>query len=260
MDNKNSLITTNEQHGPIYSDKLPVTIESQFEVVNEIIEQNKYIIQKCIACNLVDDCPYTRKRLKKLKEEAETKAQEIYNEEIAFDSSAENLLKAESKRTIYFKEYIKTNARQLLEKERCFFEKRDVKNVLESFVNNNYKLSDPRAQIIVNELLSNIIQNSRINKTFAIEGMTLNRQTSAGIIKYQHPLISTKTEFSKMIVDAIDRLDKILKSDEDVKAENDFTAHLLKQLRMQEEPEKKRRIIENIDTTIIDAEILDLDD
>jgi hypothetical protein len=250
MDNKNSLITTNKLHGAI-SNKMHGEISaSQFEIVNQIIEQNKYIIQKCVSCNLVDDCPYTKKRLKDLKKKAEEKAQEIYDEELSFDQSAENLLKAENKREVFYKEYIKTNAKSILEKERCFFEKRDVKAILESFVNDNYNLNDPRAKLIINELISNIIQNARINKTFAIEGMTLNRQTSAGIIKYQHPLISTKTEFSKMIVDSIDRLDKILKSDEDIKAENDFTSHLLKQLRLQE----GRKAVEQLDTTIIDAD------
>ena len=44
--------------------------------------------------------------------------------------------------------------------------------------------------------------------------------------------------FSKLIIEATEALDRMLKTDQDQKAEKTFTAHLLKQLRIREEKKK----------------------
>jgi hypothetical protein len=62
----------------------------------------------------------------------------------------------------------------------------------------------------------------------------LKKDTPAGPIYYENPLLKTKMNFSKLIIEATEALDRILKSDEDIKAEKSFTAHLLKALKLRE--------------------------
>jgi hypothetical protein len=78
-----------------------------------------------------------------------------------------------------------------------------------------------------------------MNKTFTNLGIILRKDTPTGPIYYPNPLLKSKTEFSKIIVEATQILDEILKSDEKQTKANDFTLHLIKELRIRERKKSK---------------------
>ena len=60
-------------------------------------------------------------------------------------------------------------------------------------------------------------------------------------------------EFSKIIIEATEALDRMLKSDESQKVEKDFTQHLLRALKIRESKRKPIKM-DFFETDIIDAE------
>ena len=140
----------------------------------------------------------------------------------------------------------------MLKNDRCVFERKEILSSLQKFVDAGYDIADPRVFLIVNELVGNILNSGRANKSFTSLGVILRKDTSAGPVYYQNPLIKTKLEFSKLIIEATEALDRILKSDETQKSDKNFTDHLIKQLGLREKKKKKMlasvAVIENEST------------
>jgi len=209
------------------------------KTVIQICEKFKYEIMRCVNCPIILECKYPKKRLDPLKEQALKTAKEVYEEEIELDNSAENILRAQNKREMIYQQYIKDHALEKLQNDRCVFERKEILLALQKFVDANYDITDPRSFLIINELIGNLLNSGRANKAFTSLGIVLRKDTPAGPIYYQNPLLKTKIEFSKLIIEATEALDRILKSDESQKTDKSFTAHLIKQLRIREEKKKK---------------------
>nr|MDD3106299.1 hypothetical protein [Bacilli bacterium] len=196
----------------------------------EIIVAKDFPIMQCINCPSVLECPYTRERLKALESEAKDISEDIYREEIELDDSADNSLRAQYKRDNVYKEYIKHNAPLVIANETCIYEKKEITTVLKKFVGAGYDLLDPRVHMIITELIGQLQISMRANKAFTTMGILLAKETPAGVIYYSNPLLKDKAIYSKLIIEATESLDRILKSDEKESLENDFTKHLLKTL------------------------------
>jgi len=230
----------------IKEDDLPYVKDIDHEkiskVVIEICERNKYEIMRCVNCQIVGECSYPKKRLKYLKDEARKIADEIYDEELELDDTADSKIRAMQKRESIYNNYIKDNAYKYLKNDRCMFERKEVLNALQKFIDAEYDISDPRTYLIVNELISNILNVGRINKTFTNLGLLLRKDTAAGVVYYANPLIKNRVEFSKMIIETTEALDRMLKSDEKITQAKTFTDYLKRQLKLRNE---KRLQIEN---------------
>jgi hypothetical protein len=201
------------------------------ENVLEITRKMKYEIMRCVACPILRECSHPRKRLESLRAEAEQAGTDVYEEEIDLDNSKENQLRAARRKTQIIDAYIREHAHRILRDERCVFEKRDILSILQRFTDAGYDLSDPRAYIIVNELLSNLLQIGRTNKAFTNMGIVMRRETPAGIAQFVNPLMRYRTEQSKMIIEAVEALDRIMKSDKTKDSDVDFTKHILHRMK-----------------------------
>jgi len=207
--------------------------------VQEICEKFKMELMRCVNCPVLMQCKYPQKRLEALREEAKKISEAIYKEETELDDSADNTLRAQNKRDYIYKSYIESHAYEVLQNDRCIYERKEILNVLQKFVDAGYDITDPRAHLVLNELLGNILNSGRSNKAFTSLGVLLKKETPSGPIYYQNPLLKTKMEFSKIIIEAIEALDRMLKSDETIKSDKNFTTHLLKELKIRESQKKK---------------------
>jgi len=203
------------------------------ELANKFDEE----IMRCVNCPILMQCKHSKHKLKPLEADAKTISNDIYEEEIEMDESAENLLRAQMKRDASYKEYIQARAYDILKDERCIFEGREVISTIEKFTNSGYDLGDPRAFLIISELIGNLLNSGRANKAFTALGVILKKETPAGPVYYENPLLKTKMMFSKLIVEATEALDRILKSDEQVKSDKSFTDHLLTNLKLRKQQE-----------------------
>ena len=208
------------------------------KVVIDICERTKYEIMRCVNCPIVGECLYPKKRLRVLKNEARKISEEVYEEELELDETAEAKIRAMKKRDITFDLYIKDNAYRFLKNDRCVYERKEVLYALQKFVDAEYDITDPRTYLIINELISNILNAGRMNKTFTNLGLLLRKDTATGPVYYSNPLIKTRMEMSKMIVETTEVLDRILKSDEETSEAKTFTEHLKKQLKLHREKNK----------------------
>jgi hypothetical protein len=212
--------------------------------VVDIIKKNKYEIMRCVNCPILMECAYAKKRIDKLRDAAKEIAEKIYNEELELDRSAENVLRAQGKRDNVYNAYIRDNAYKELQNDRCIYEREEIVSMLQRFVDAGYNIADPRAYLIVQELVSNVLNSGRANKAFTNLGLILRKETAAGPIYYKNPLIESKIEFSRAIIEATTALDNMLKTDkEDIKATT-FTEHLFKELKLRER--KKENIVDGI--------------
>jgi len=208
--------------------------------VIQITKKFEYEVMRCVNCPILMECKVPKKRLAELNVEAKKVAQEIYDEEVELDESAANVLRAQNIRDATHKQYIEKHAFEVLKNDRCIFEKQEILNTLQKFVDAGYDITDPRSYIIINELIGNILNSGRSNKAFTSLGIILKKETPAGPIYYENPLLKTKLGFSKLIIESTEALDRILKSDTTARAEQTFTAHLLQNLNIRE----KRKIID----------------
>lgn len=215
------------------------------DTVIEITNKFRYEVMRCVNCPILMECKSPKKRLEALKDKAKKISDEIYKEETELDDSADNTLRAQNKRDLIYKQYVESHAYEVLKDERCVFEKKEILITLQKFVDAGYDITDPRAYIIINELVGNLLNSGRANKAFTSLGIILKKETPAGPIYYENPLLKTKMKFSELIINATEALDRILKSDTEQKAEKNFTAHLLQALSIREK--NKHKII---DTTI----------
>lgn len=198
--------------------------------VIQICKKFKYDIMRCIQCPIVLECSYPKRRLDKLRGEAQTVANDIYEEEIELDQSAENLLRASVKKEDTYNQYLRAHAHTVLKNDRCVYEREDILTALQKFVDAGYNIADPRCFLIINELIGNLLNSGRANKTFSNLGVLLRKETPAGPIYYKNPLLDVKRDFSKLIVESTEALDRILKSDATHQNDKSFTTFLLKQL------------------------------
>lgn len=215
--------------------------------VESIIRKFKAEIMRCVNCPILMQCSHPKKRLEGLREDAKKVSEDIYQEELELDDSADNTLRAQNKRDAVFKNYIEDRAYDVLKDERCIFEKQEILTILQKFSNAGYDLTEPRTSLIVNELLGNILNSGRSNKAFTSLGVILKKETPGGPVYYQNPLLKTKMEFSKLIIEATEALDRMLKSDETQAASRNFTDHLIKTMKLKQKSQAK----------IIDAEIIE---
>lgn len=228
-----------------------IEIQKTHQSVLDICDKFKYEIMRCINCPIILECTYPKRRLTPLKTEATKMSKDVYEEEIELDNSAENILRAQNKRDYVYNQFIKDNAHKNLLNDRCLYERKEILNALQKFVEAGYDIADPRVYLIVNELIGNILTSGRSNKAFTNLGVLLKKDTPAGPIYYSNPLLKVKVEFSKLIIEATEALDRILKSDETIKAEKNFTAHLLKQLGIRDK--KKQAAIKKITSHDVDV-------
>lgn len=226
------------------------------KAVIQVTDKFKYEIMRCINCPIILECKYPQKRLEKLKLDAKNQAESVYREEIELDNSAENVLRAQGKRDQIYNDIIRNRAVEVLKNERCLYERKEVLTDLQKFVDAGYDITDPRCFMIISELIGDILTSGRMNKAFTNTGMLLKKDTPAGPIYYSNPLLKSKIEFSRLIIEATEILDRILKSDEQVSNEKNFTAHLLKELRMKKEKKDKvdnfKEMSKPVETTIIE--------
>jgi hypothetical protein len=214
------------------------------QAVIEITKKNRYEIMRCVNCPILLECSYPKRRLEKLRISAKEISEKIYSEEIELDNTAENILRAQNKRDQVFNGYIRDNAYQELKNDRCIYEREEIINALQRFVDSGYDISNPRVYLVVQELIGNILNSGRANKAFTNLGLILKKDTPAGPIYYKNPLIESKIEFSRLIIEATEALDRMLKSDEKSVLANNFTDHLLKQLKIREKEHHKVTIID----------------
>ena len=212
--------------------------------VIDIVKKNRYEIMRCVNCPILMECSYSRRRLDKLKDEAKKMAENIYNEELELDRSAENTLRAQNKRDQIYNAYIRDNAYRELANDRCIWEREEIMQILQRFIDAGYNIADPRAYLIIQELVSNILSSGRANKAFTNLGMVLRKETAIGPVYYKNPLIESKIEFSRLIMESTEALDRMLKSDTKETIATTFSEHLIKELRLREK--KKTKIVDGI--------------
>ena len=221
------------------------------DTVIEICDKFKYEISRCVTCPILLECSYPKKRLNSLKAEAKSTSEEIYDEEIELDDSAENVLRAQNRRDYVYRSYIQDRAHEVLKNDRCIFERREILLSLQKFTDAGYDISDPRTYLIIKELIGNILNSGRANKAFTNLGLLLKKDTPGGPIYYKNPLLTSKIEISRLIIESTEALDRILKSDEAAKADKSFTEHLMKELQIRQR--KKSKLIENIRKDVEDG-------
>lgn len=207
--------------------------------IDQIYAKHKYETMKCLACPVLHECSYTKKRVDAVKCAAKEMSDKAYEEEIAMDSSAENIIRAQGKRKIWFDQQVRATLPKELEGERCVFEKKEIIQILGKFFNANYDFNDPRVHILLQELVSNILNVGRINKAFTTQGVLLGRESAGGPIYYANPLLKSRAEFSELVIKTSEVLDKMLKSDEQVKSDRDFTSFLLSELQIRERQKRQ---------------------
>jgi len=200
--------------------------------VDTITKKFKYETMRCMKCPIVMECDHSVKHIEVLKEEAEMHGQAVYDEELELDRSAENVLRAQKRRQEIYDGYIRDNAGRTLAENRCIYEEQEILTSLEKFVDAGYDLADPRVYLIVNELISNILLAGRANKAFTNLGMVLRKDTPGGPVFYNNPVLRYRAEFSKMIMESTEALDRMLKSDESQNATAKFTEHMISMLNM----------------------------
>ena len=206
---------------------------------------------RCVKCPILLECSYPKKRLDKIRDQAEKIAKDIYDEELELDNSAENILRADQKRHHAYVSYMNTHCPKVLQNDRCLYERQEVLRALQKFVDAGYNISDPRCYMIISELVSNILISGRTNKAFTNLGVLLSKDTPGGPVYYQNPLLKVRAEYSKLIIETTEALDRMLKSDEEANNDKSFTAHLLKQLKIREK--KKDKMLAVMDKDMIEA-------
>ena len=207
--------------------------------VLEIVKKSRYEIMRCVNCPIIMECTYSRKRLDSLREDAKKMSEAIYLEELELDHSAENTLRAQNKRDHVYNGYIRDNAYKVLANDRCIWERGEIISILQRFTDAGYNIAEPRSYLIVQELVSNILNSGRANKAFTNLGLLLRKETANGPIYYKNPLIESKIEFSRLIIEATEALDRMLKSDDKEVKASTFTEHLIKELRLREKQKEK---------------------
>ena len=109
-----------------------VDITTQIDnTVLEIVEKFKMEVMRCVNCPVLMECKYPKKRLETLREDAKKVSEDIYQEEIELDDSAENTLRAQNKRDQTYKNYIEARAYDVLKNDRCIFEKQEILKILQ---------------------------------------------------------------------------------------------------------------------------------
>ena len=235
--------------------KLLTMVQKNQLVVNELCTKYKYELMRCEKCPILKECNYTKKRIDTLRDAATIIAQEVYDEEVMLDKSAENIIRAQDKRNYIYNQYFKNQATTVVVNERCQFEKKEIISILEKFGNSGYDLGDPRVYIFLNDLLSNILTIGRMNKIFTQTGLLMSKESASGPSYYTNPLLKARNEISASITEAMSALDKMIKSDESDSASDDFASFLMKQLKLKtgkkpvdatftEEDEKNKEINE----------------
>lgn len=225
---------------------VPINADIDKKLSNTVIEicnKFKYEIMRCVNCPILMECKYPQKRLEALRGKAKEISEAIYKEETELDDSADNTLRAQNKRDMIFKSYIENHAFEVLKNDRCMFERQEILTNLQKFVDAGYDINDPRSYLIINELIGNMLNSGRANKAFTSLGIILKKETPAGPIYYSNPLLKAKMDFSKLIIEATEALDRIIKSDEGEKTGKTFTDHLLKSLAIREHKKKKSELI-----------------
>ena len=66
----------------------------------------------------------------------------------------------------------------------------------------------------------------------------MRKDTPSGSVYYSNPLIKAKIEFSKLIMETTESLDRILKSDDRQDVSKTFTALLMKNLKLKKNSRK----------------------
>lgn len=222
--------------------------ESQIhQSVLDITTKAKYEIMRCQNCPIVMECDYSMKKIDKLKEEAKKNADAVYDEELELDKSAENTLRAQRRQKEVYDGFIRDNAHRVLEHDRCIYEKREIITSLQRFVDAGYNLGDPRVHLIVNELVSNILLAGRANKAFTNLGMVLRKDTPGGPVYYNNPVLRYRQEFSKLIMECTEALDRMLKSDETQSANAKFTNHMIQLLNLRQKKTPKQIVLDGLD-------------
>lgn len=218
------------------------------DTVVAICHKHKYELMKCVNCPIVKECNYTRKRIDKLRDDAKRISKEIYDTEVELDNSAENQIFAEKKSAAAYEDYLRRHSHEELKNERCIYERKEVLYVLQKFVDADYDITDPRAFLIINELIGSVLNTGRINKVFTQYGVMLSKETAQGTLMYANPLLKSKSEYSRLIVDTVEALDRILKSDEQQKADKEFTEYLLQSLKVK--VKKKEKVLDAFDIEV----------
>jgi hypothetical protein len=207
--------------------------------INKIMISFESQLMRCTNCIAVTDCPYAKIKIDSLKQDAKRISDDIYEEELELDDSKDNAFRAEIKRDEVYMDYLRRNSTKVLKDEKCKYEKDEILEVLQTFVNAKYDLDDPRAMIIIKELIGNLLNSNRTNRAFASMGLALSKQTAGGTVYYANPLLKDRQNFSAIVTEGIQALDSILKSDETQKSENTFTAFLMERIRT------KKKVIES---------------
>lgn len=199
--------------------------------LQKIFKKLRNQVMKCSACSIVSDCKFPKSKIDTLKEKAKEISEKFYEEELELDNTAENKFRAMLKKDEMYKTYLKEQAYTVLSQEKCIFERREIIDIVENFINAGYNLADPRTSVIVTELIGNVLNSGRINRIFTSMGLVLRKESASGTVYYAHPLLGAKKEFSKLITESMQTLDQILKSDESSRTDNTFTSYLLTELK-----------------------------
>ena len=219
-------------------------IKRTSDSVLEITEKFKNETMMCINCPLLKTCPYVKKRLDKVREKAKLFAEDVYKEELEIDESAENKIRAMDKRDNAYDVMLRKEGYKEIKNDRCIYERREILLSLQKFVDAGYNINDPRAYLIIKELIGNILNSGRANKSIGSLGLLMKKETPTGPQYYLNPASKFKTDTSKFLIESIEALDRIFKSDEVDKQNQSFTALLMSKLRLNDT--RKKEAIESI--------------
>ena len=200
--------------------------------VLDITQKKTFEVMRCVKCPILKECPHTKEKLKALFDKAKQVAEAIYQEEIELDETKFGELKASQLRDQVIDRYVEDHSYEVLKNERCIYERKELMTNLQKFVDSNYDVSDPRIYIILNELMNNILNSGRLSKAFTSMGLMYRKETPDGVIWLPNPSIKFQQEISAFIIEAIEALDRIVKSDEEKMIAKDFSEHIIKALRL----------------------------
>lgn len=162
-------------------------------------------VQCCANCKYCMQCPIVAKQVAELKPQAK----KAFNDEVIKGHhypQDKQWVEAYNRQltTVYAPSYIRAHI-----KGRCRYELREA-GLLQALIVERYDITDPKVFIIAREIIKMVIQAYRIDVSLGMDGMQKKAFGRYGHYEIVNPLIKERQEYSKRIIEGIEKMDKLI--------------------------------------------------